>query len=208
MFACPLYYDPHQDLLRAAGWHSRGYLPHFDGRAVPQFITLHLADSLPKKVIEKWKDELRGALSSRDRLLLQNRIERYLDIGYGSAFMKDSRIANLVQNSLLKFDGERYKLFAWAVMPNHLHTLMRRFEGYELSDIMHSLKSYTAHEANKILGRSGQFWIEDYFDRRIRDERHFQKTIKYIENNPVNAGLCAKPEDWPFSSAWFRAHRK
>jgi REP element-mobilizing transposase RayT len=110
----------------------------------------------------------------------------------------------MVQNSLLKFDGLRYKLSAWVVMPNHTHSLLTRFEDRELKDIMHSLKSYTSHEANKILRRKGQFWWEDYFDRYIRSERHFRKTVEYIENNPVKARLCEKPSDWPFSSAWFK----
>jgi len=110
----------------------------------------------------------------------------------------------MVQNSLLKFDGSRYRLFAWVVMPNHVHTLMTRFESYELKDLLHSHKSYTAHEANKILQRTGKFWIDDYFDRYARNEKHFYKTIEYIENNPVKAGLCEKPEDWPFSSARWR----
>jgi REP element-mobilizing transposase RayT len=73
-----------------------------------------------------------------------------------------------------------------------------------LKELLHSLKSYTAHEANKILARQGKFWIDDYFDRYIRNEKHFYKTVEYIENNPVKAGLCQKPSDWPFSSAWFR----
>ncbi len=197
----------HQDELRAAGWHSRGYLPHFDGRAVPQFITLHLADSMPRKVIERWEQELRGKTSQQAKILPQERIEKYLDLGYGSAFMNDRRVATMVQNSLLKFDGSRYNLFAWVVMPNHLHSLLTRFENYELAQLMHSVKSYTAHEANKILQRRGQFWIDEYFDRYMRDAEHFRKTVKYIENNPVKAGLCAKPSDWPFSSAWFREHQ-
>jgi REP element-mobilizing transposase RayT len=90
------------------------------------------------------------------------------------------------------------------VMPNHVHYLITRFENYELKDLLHSLKSYTAHEANKILQRTGQFWIEDYFDRYIRNQEHFRKTVQYIENNPVKAGLCKSPGDWPFSSAWFK----
>jgi REP element-mobilizing transposase RayT len=105
----------------------------------------------------------------------------------------------MVQDSLLKFDGIRYRLFSWVVMPNHIHSLMTRFEQYELSDILHSLKSFTSHEANKMLGRAGQFWIEDYFDRYIRNEEHFERTVKYIENNPVKAGLCRRAEDWPHS---------
>ncbi len=65
----------HKDELRAAGWHSRGYLPHFDGRAIPQFITLHLGDSLPRPVIDKWRRELRIETSERSKVLLQKRIE-------------------------------------------------------------------------------------------------------------------------------------
>ena len=78
-------------------------------------------------------------------------------MGYGEGLLKHDSVANMVQDSLLKFDGERYRLFAWVVMPNHVHTLMTRFESDELERIFHSLKSYTAHEANKMLHRSGQF---------------------------------------------------
>ena len=199
-----LFYDPHQNELRTAGWHSRGYLPHFDGIEIPQFITIHLADSIPKKVIKRWQEELKSVECEQERILLQRRIERYLDHGYGEALLKNASVATMVQDSLLKFDGARYRLFAWVVMPNHVHSLMTRFEDYELQDILHSLKSYTAHEANKMLHRSGQFWIEDYFDRYMRNQEHFRKTVQYIENNPVKARLCEKPSAWPFSSAWFR----
>jgi REP element-mobilizing transposase RayT len=199
-----LFNDPHQNQLRNVGWHSRGYLPHFDGIATPQFITINLADAIPRKIIRRWQEELKSLRYEEERVLLQRRIEKYLDLGYGEALLKHANVANMVQNSLLKFDRERYRLFAWVVMPNHVHTLMTRFEGYELKDIFHSLKSYTAHEANKMLHRSGQFWLEDYFDRYIRNAEHFQKTVRYIENNPVKARLCEKPSDWPFSSAWFK----
>ena len=121
--------------------------------------------------------------------------------------LKVPEVAKMVQDSLLKFDGSRYHLFSWVVMSNHVHCLMTRFEEYELSAILHSLKSFTAHEANKILHREGQFWIEDYFDRYIRNAEHFEKTVKYIENNPVKAGLCLRPEEWPYSSAWFKKRK-
>jgi REP element-mobilizing transposase RayT len=110
----------------------------------------------------------------------------------------------MAQKSLLHFDGERYWLSAWVVMPNHLHMLLMPNAQWSLSEIMKSFKSYTSHEANKILRQHGQFWMEDYFDRYVRDEKHFVSAIAYIENNPVKARLCKKPEDWPFSSAWFR----
>ena len=200
--------DPHQDELRAAGWRSRGYLPHFDGIAIPQFITFHLADSMPRKVILSWQNELKLVQDAQQKLLLMRRVEKYLDQGYGQCVLKNKQVASMVQNSLLKFDGLRYRLFAWVVMPNHVHSLMTRFENYELKDLLHSHKSYTAHEANRILGRTGKLWIDDYFDRYTRNEKHFYKTIEYIENNPVKAGLCEKPSDWPFSSAWWRKRKK
>jgi len=193
--------------LREAGWHSRGYIPHFDGRELPQFITHHLTDSMPRSVLARWKQELAQTPHDESKIILHRRIERYLDQGYGNAWLKDHRIANMVQNSLLHFDGTRYKLSAWVVMPNHVHFLLTRAANEELSRILHSFKSYTSHEANKMLRRSGQFWFEEYFDRYIRDAKHFAATVRYIENNPVKAKLCARPEDWPFSSAWFRARQ-
>jgi putative DNA methylase len=144
----------------------------------------------------------------QQKLLLMRRVEKYLDQGYGELLLNNPEVAEMVQNSLLKFDALRYRLIAWVVMPNHVHSLMTRFEDFKLKDILQSLKSYTAHEANKMLGREGKFWIDDYFDRYIRNEKHFYKTIKYIENNPVKAGLCEKPSDWPFSSAWFRERQR
>ena len=199
-----LFEDLHQNELRAAGWHSRGYLPHFDGRAMPQFITLYLADSVPKAVIEKWKQELSTRNSAEDKRLLQSRIEKYADQGYGEAFLKDHRLAEMVQETLLRDDGKKYRLTAWVVMPNHLHFLATRFESRTLSEIVQSFKSLTSHKANKILRRSGQFWMPDYFDRYIRSLGHYTKTVDYIERNPVKAGLCTTPEGYRFGSARFR----
>ena len=143
----------HQAELRAAGWHTRGYLPHFDGRAIPQFLTLHLGDSIPKKVIERWERQLIHLDEDEARIVLQRRIEKYLDQGYGECYLRDCAMANLVQESLLKFDGIRYNLFSWVIMPNHSHSLFTRAEDWELELLMKAHKSYTAHEANKILNR-------------------------------------------------------
>jgi hypothetical protein len=157
----------HKEELRAAGWYTRGYLPHFDGRAIPQFITLRLADSIPSSVIERWRTELARLDQQHQRTIMQKRIEKYLDMGYGQCFLRDPRIATMVQNSLLQFDSIRYNLFAWVVMPNHTHSLLSRFEHWELQQLMQSHKSYTAHQANKILNRAGPMWMKEYFDRYI-----------------------------------------
>jgi len=79
--------------LREAGWHSRGYLPHFDGGEIPQFITFRLFDSVPDAVLKRWLRELDVEKSKTDRITLQKGIDKYLDQGYGGAFLKDRRIA-------------------------------------------------------------------------------------------------------------------
>ena len=127
-----------------------------------------------------------------------------MDQGYGEAVLKDRRVARIVEDDLLSFDGKSFHLTAWVVMPNHIHFLATRFENASLSGIMQSFKSLTSHKANKLLSRQGRFWMEDYFDRYIRNADHFSKMIRYIENNPVKARLCKHPEDWMFSSAPFR----
>jgi REP element-mobilizing transposase RayT len=199
MFRMPITKQPNTP----DGWHSRGYLPHFDGGEIPQFITSRLADSLPQKLLDKWRDELRHDDCDVDAAL-RKRIELYLDRGYGECRLRDPRVAKMVQNSLLFFDGSRYRLASWVVMPNHVHMLLTPCENQDLSAILQSLKSYTANKANKLTGRTGQFWQPESFDRWIRDADHFARVVAYIENNPVKACLCKRPENWPFSSAWFR----
>jgi len=183
-------------------WRSRGFLPHFDDEGFTQFITFRLADSMPQSVLEKWREELaQDDITDAD---LRRRIERYLDQNFGEGHLRVERIAAMVQETLLKWDGERYRLIAWVIMPNHAHILLRPINGTVVSEIMHSIKSFTAHEANRILERKGQFWAKEYFDRYIRDLRHFASTIAYIENNPVKARLCRSAEEWPYGSAYLK----
>ena len=112
-----------------------------------------------------------------------------------------AEIAALAQESLLHFDGQRYRLLAWCVMPNHVHVVIEPIEGHTLSVIVKSWKSFTSRQANTRLGRTGAFWEADYFDRYMRNEDHLMRTIEYVENNPVKAGLVEEPADWPWSSA-------
>ena len=187
------------------GWHSRGYLPHFSGGSIPQSITIRLFDSLPQVLLDRWTYELSFDRPKEREAELRRRIEAYLDNGIGSCWLADPVIANLIQDALLYFDEERYKLNCWTVMPNHVHFIATPIEQFSLTRIMHSLKSFTANEANKVLHRHGTFWMPDYFDRYIRDEEHFAAAVAYVENNPVKAALCEKASDWKFGSAWFRA---
>jgi REP element-mobilizing transposase RayT len=86
-------------------------------------------------------------------------------------------------------------------MPNHVHSLIETLDGFPLSGVVHSWKSFTAKRANAVLGRSGEFWMADYYDRYVRDARHFAVAVRYIEMNPVAAGLAPVAEAWAFSSA-------
>jgi REP element-mobilizing transposase RayT len=187
------------------GWYSRGYLPHYDSGSITQFVTCRLFDSLPQKILRRFRAELEAKNAAdidREIMIL---IEKFLDSGYGECFLKERKIAEIIKNSLQKFDNERYKLTAWVIMPNHIHLLLKPLNGWELYKILQSFKSFTAQEANKKLNRNGKFWMREYFDRRIRDYDHFEKTFRYIENNPVKAGFCKKPGDWEFSSAFIGA---
>lgn len=185
------------------GWYDRGYIPHFDGGEIPQFFTFRLFDSLPQTVLDKWRTETAGK-GEEGKILFRKNVENYLDKGYGECFLKSEEIASVVENSLLFMHLQKYDLKAWVIMPNHIHFLAIPLKDVELREIAHSIKSYTAHEANKLLNRKGQFWQHEPFDRYIRNQKHFSNVIDYIENNPVKAGLCKYKENWKFSSAYHK----
>jgi REP element-mobilizing transposase RayT len=107
---------------------------------------------------------------------------------------------------LLLGDPDRYVLQAWCVMPNHVHVLAVTNAANELGAIVRFWKSKSATHINALLQRQGALWSRDYFDRFIRDEKHFEANKRYIEMNPVAAGLCDAAETWPFSSAGY-GHR-
>jgi putative transposase len=176
------------------GWHSRGYLPHFDSPETIQFIAFRLADSLPRHVMQALKATKEYAFA----------LDRELDGNFGECWLAQPEIAALVQEALLHFDGERYRLLAWCLMPNHAHVVAEAVDGHSLSEVVRGWKSFSARWANKLLGRTGPFWHPDYFDRYMRNEEHLHRTIEYVEQNPVKAGLTTTARDWPWSSAAFR----
>ena len=187
-------------------WRSRGYLPHFEDSLLIQSLGFRLHDAVPSAVVQGWKDELawiEGLPASDPReILLRKLISRYEDAGHGACWLRDPRIAALVEEALLHFDDRRYRLIAWCVMPNHVHALVETREEWPLAGLVHSWKSYTAQRANPILKRSGHFWFREYFDRFVRDDGHFANAVRYIELNPVKAGLVDRAEEWRWGSAW------
>ncbi len=191
---------------RRAEWYSRGYLPHRDLIGLHQSITFRLADSLPREKLRELDAELERLPPGRRDAERRVRIEQWLDAGSGCCALAHPAVAEYVENALLHFDGDRYRLLAWCVMPNHVHVLAecRR----PLPDIVQGWKSFTARWA---LRRNDElrlgvpdpkhFWMREYWDRYIRDENHLAAVIAYIHDNPVKAGLCRHPAEWRWSSA-------
>ncbi len=103
--------------------------------------------------------------------------------------MREDRNAKVVANALAFFDSTRYRLHAWCVMPNHVHVVIEPMGKYDLSKILHSWKSYTANEINRLAGVRGQVWETEYYDHLIRDESDLQAQIAYVLANPRKAGL-------------------
>jgi REP element-mobilizing transposase RayT len=179
------------------GWYVPRALPHFDSAEVAQAITFRLADALPRAVVMARKDETFAAH--------RRRVAAALDAGHGGCLLRDPALAEIVEAALLHGVGAGYQLFAWVIMPNHVHALIAPMADNRLADIVHAWKSWTAKAINRRRGASGSVWQREYFDRFIRDDPHFAAAVAYIEENPVKAGLAAQPADWRFGSAWRRA---
>ena len=198
--------EPANAEIGAPRWHSRGYLPHLESAAIIQHVTFHLADSLPQSVLIRLDSELRALPAEKRDAERRKKIERWIDAGHGSCLLRSPSIASLVQRTLLFFDGQRYRLLAWVIMPNHVHVLFEPINGWTVAKIVASWKKFTATEISKRQHRSSEplsapIWHREYWDRFIRDKTHLIQVIDYISQNPVKAGLAPTPQAYPWSSA-------
>ena len=180
--------DDHKD------WYSRK-LPHLDIGGLTQFLTFNLFDSLPQEVLSQWREELKDFKGNIDRER-EERIQAYLDRGFGSCILREDQCAQIVRDSLLFLDGDAYDLRAWVIMPNHVHFLAHFNQGQSLGKAMWSLKSFTAHKLKKIHPELEFIWHQESYDRYIRNEEHYGNTVRYINQNPVNARLCKDPSSY------------
>jgi REP element-mobilizing transposase RayT len=204
-----LQIGPRRESFDTSGsWHSRGYLPHFEGASESQLVTFHLADSLPKDVLLRMDEQLTALPVAKRGVETRRRIDAWIDAGHGSCVLREPEIAAMVQESFLAFDAQRYLLLAWVVMPNHVHVLFQPIGNWTVAKIVGSWKKFTARRIcaywRGIGSESGgPVWHAEYWDRYIRDPRHYARAMQYIHLNPVKAGLIAKAEDWRWSSAHF-----
>lgn len=202
-------------------YRDRGYLPHLELPNSTYFVTFRLAETLPQKIIEELRAERQATLEkakrqnpkftdqqqARLKYLESRNIQRYLDKGIGDCRLKEPFVAEMVKQSIHYFDGSRYISHAFCIMPNHLHWLLTPLAestsskiDSALISIMHSIKSYTSHQANKLLKRTGRFWSKEYYDHLVRSSEEFARLLVYVLENPVKARLCGKWEEWPWTA--------
>jgi len=182
------------------------HLPHWTKQNAIYAVTFRLADALPVHILAEWqtvRDELTSGAKRQNRPLTfdetqqldelhSEKIERFLDSGFGACWLKRGDVAQIVDETLRHFDDERYHLLAWCIMPNHVHALVQPMTGYDLPQILHSWKSFSSTEVNRLLGRTGSFWQTESYDRLIRNVDELRNHAKYIYENSSAAGL----ENW------------
>lgn len=187
------------------GWYQSGAAPHRDLPHSLQFITFRLADSLPQRLLRDLEREACRLPEPQRTSFKRRRLEEWLDAGYGCCVLSRPEMAAVVEDALRYHHGRRYRLMAWCIMPNHLHVLIERH--YSLPRIVQTWKSMTTrwmllNNQSLALGVPGRsLWVRDYWDRYIRDEKHFNAAVHYIHENPVKAGLCPAADEWRWSSA-------
>ena len=197
----------------------RRNLPHIQPPGGTFFVTFRLAGSIPADALAMLHAETERILAELERLPASpERAERLyleerrffgkwdavLDQGKGPDWLRNPEIAKLVADAMHFFDGKRYDLLVYCIMSNHVHVVFTPLQKTEdayfsLAQIMHTMKGYPAGRANRLLGRSGAFWLHESYDHFVRSEAELERIIAYVVNNPVKAGLVSDWHDWPWT---------
>lgn len=170
-----------------------GDLPHWEQGDVLQFITFRLADSLPQIRLEDFKEQKETWMKEHPKpwdiatikeysTRFEKQIDEWLDSGYGECLLKDNACRRIVVDTIRHFDGQRYDLYDFVIMPNHVHIVLRPLN-FNLHEIMQSIKGFSAYKINKHLNRTGKVWEREYFDRIIRSVNDYDRISEYILQN-------------------------
>jgi putative transposase len=189
------FFNPYADIRFTAN-----RLPHWQQEGAVYFVTFRLADAILQRLREQWESERETWLrlhpepwSAEIQLEYHKRfsatVERWLDAGHGSRILRRRDCAELVAEALRHFDGERVGLISCVVMPTHVHALFVQRAEWPLEKVVRSWKSFSSRKINSLLGRDGSLWQRDYFDRLVRDQKHFASCVRYIRRNPAKAQL-------------------
>ncbi len=175
-------------------------LPHWQQEGSVYFVTWRLADSIPQHLLERWHQEREIWLkihpepwSKDDAKEYHERfsqsIDAWLDAGHGSCSLRDPGCRNIISSSFDHFNEQRCKMLSYVIMPNHVHLCFVLHEEWSLQSLINTWKRWTSTKINKQLGKTGVFWMPDYFDRLIRDAGHLHRVFRYIRNNPLKGKL-------------------
>jgi REP element-mobilizing transposase RayT len=184
------FFDPSEPVA-----HLTGNLPHWRQEGTTYFVTFRLADSIPQAKLHQWLEEKEAWLKQHPEPhtdaekadfweRFPARFHRWLDANYGACVLKTCEVKTCMEEILRYFDGARYYLGEFVVMPNHVHAVTTPNAGYALSDILHSWKSYSANKINAMLGRRGTLWQGESFDHIVRSAAHLERINGYIRENP------------------------
>ena len=185
------FFNPAESLVIKSG----GNLPHWHQNSKIQFVTFRLADSLPREIVSEIKDAIAKFNNAhpkpwskevycRYRALTGRINESVLDRGYGSCILARSEVRDIVKESIMHGNGTDYDVFAFVIMPNHVHLLIKPL-GEVTADIsVGRIKHFSAMMINKLLGKSGKVWMRESFDRIVRNNDQLQRYIRYILSNP------------------------
>lgn len=204
-------FDPDADVRISQG----ANLPHWFQPGVTYFVTFRTEDSIPAEVARRWhaqrsdwlkqhgidtslanwpeqlatlpREQRRDFHETFSRQFMEN-----LDKGLGECVLKQATLSKIVADSLLHFDGDRYYMSDFVVMPNHVHLLVGLVGQTEIERQCSSWKKFSAGKINQALGRSGRFWQEESFDHCVRSPEQFEAIQRYIANNPK----CLKPGEF------------
>jgi putative transposase len=190
------FFNPYADIRFTAN-----RLPHWQQEGAVYFVTFRLADAIPQRLRleleyernawlrvhpQPWTSQVERAYHER----FSGAVERWLDAGHGSCALRERDCARFVAEALAHFDGDRVAMISLIVMPNHVHVLFVQNAEWPLEKVLRSWKSFTSRRINALLGRDSSLWQRDYFDRLVRDEKHFANCVRYIRRNPEKARLC------------------
>jgi REP element-mobilizing transposase RayT len=169
------------------------HLPHWRQAGATYFVTFRLADSLPAQRLaqlrseyESWKRRHADPTEKEYEAFVKERmqrVEKWLDAGHGECLLRSRRLRYAVERCLARFDGGRYLLGAFAVVPNHVHAVVRPTGDWQLETVAGAWKQYSALAINKACGKNGALWQEESFDRIVRDTPHLRRVVAYIEEN-------------------------
>lgn len=196
-------FDPSADIRISGGTN----LPHWYQPGVTYFVTFRTEDSIPTDVSRRWYSERARwleqhgistshsswmaqltELSREHRRQFHNTFSRQymenLDKGWGDCVLRQPKLSKIVADSLMHFDGDRYYIGDFVVMPNHVHLLVCLIGETDILDQCYSWKKFTAGKMNKVLGQSGRFWQEESFDHLVRSPEQFHAIQRYISDNP------------------------